>query len=360
MLEKRVLPTVMLVDDVPDNLEVLSEILESSGFYVRPHKDPVEAYSSAILEPPDIFVLDILMPELNGFELATKIKQTEVLKDVPIIFLSALNKPEDIAKGFEVGAVDYIPKPFKASEIIARVSTHVKLKKLREELETSKKNIESIVTLKVKEVTQSQLATIISLAKLAEYRDDDTGAHIERVRNYCRVLAERLSMKQEFMAKVNAEFIENIFYSSSLHDVGKVGIPDSILLKPGKLTKEEFEIMKTHTILGANAMKEVLDFYPQNPFVEMGMNIARWHHERWDGSGYPDGLKAEKIPVCAHIMALADVYDALRSKRPYKEPFSHEKATQIIVASKGSQFAPWLVEAFLSVEEEFMSIARRE
>lgn len=217
--------------------------------------------------------------------------------------------------------------------------------------------LEEIVNKKVAEISESQIATIYALVKLAESRDDDTGTHIERTSMLCKLMAQYLSLLPECKEIINDKYIDNIYKASPLHDIGKVGIPDSILLKPGKLTKEEFDIMKSHTTIGYKTLSEVQRKYKNNGFIKMGMEIAKYHHEKWDGTGYPIGLSGNEIPVSARIMAIVDVYDALRSKRVYKEAFSHEKACEIINEGRGKHFDPLIVEVFFENHEKFRDIS---
>jgi response regulator RpfG family c-di-GMP phosphodiesterase len=230
------------------------------------------------------------------------------------------------------------------------------MKKVEDELERYSKDLEKLVEEKVKEISSSQLATIYALIKLSESRDDDTGAHIERTASFCRLLAEKARSVPEYGDIVTDSFIDTIYKASPLHDIGKVGIPDSILLKPDKLTDDEFAIMKTHVRIGYETLVEVGQQYDKNEFLKMGMDIAQYHHEKWDGTGYNKGLKGTEIPLSARIMALADVYDALRSKRVYKDAFSHEKSMEIIYSNKGSHFDPVLVDLFVRYQEEFKSL----
>ena len=223
----------------------------------------------------------------------------------------------------------------------------------RKELETYNNNLKQMVKEKVKEISESQMATIFALAKLAEARDEDTGDHLKRIQIYCRLIAEKLSLRSDYKDRINAEFIDNLQKASPLHDIGKVGIRDVILLKPGKLTTEEFQEMKQHTVIGANTLEEVYQNYPGNYFVKIGIEIARSHHEKWDGSGYPDGLCGDEIPLSAQIMALVDVYDALRSKRVYKEAYSNSETKTIIIKESNRHFNPLIVETFLIFEKEF-------
>jgi putative two-component system response regulator len=297
---------------------------------------------------------------MNGFEVCERLKADEVLKDIPVLFISALSETADKVKAFSVGAVDYVTKPFQFEEVHARVETHLRLRRLQVELERHNLHLEELVTEKVREISDSQLATIHAVSKLAESRDDDTGHHIERTQTFSKVLAETLRKNPRYAGSINDTFVENIYHASPLHDIGKVGIFDNILLKPGKLTAEEFEIMKTHAMIGANTLQSVRNKYPKNAFINMGIDIARSHHEKWDGSGYPGGLTGEDIPLSARIMAVSDVYDALRSKRPYKPAFTHEKSCEIIMEGAGRHFDPAVIEAFTAVEAEFAEISLKE
>jgi len=230
------------------------------------------------------------------------------------------------------------------------------MKLIEEKLQKYNNHLEELVNDKVQEISESQMATIFALVKLSESRDDDTGAHIERTSSLCRLIAERLRALPHYMDIINDNYIDNIHMASPLHDIGKVGIPDAILLKPGKLTPSEFEIMKTHTILGFDTLYQVQKRYTQNSFLKMGMEIAKYHHEKWDGTGYPQGLSGERIPLSARIMALADVYDALRSKRVYKEAFSHEESSAIIEEGSGKHFDPLIIKVFIENRQAFQKI----
>lgn len=352
--------TIMVVDDTPANLRLLEEMLHGQGHRTLMFPSGAMALKALARKQPDLILLDILMPEMNGFEFCQKLKEDREMKKIPIIFLSALSDTESKVKAFSVGGVDYITKPFQFEEVKARVTTHLQLRKMQVESEHHSLHLEDLVQEKIKEVSDSQLATIFAVSKLAESRDDETGRHIERTRTFCKVLAEQLLNHPRDAAQLSPAFVENIYHASPLHDIGKVGIMDNILLKPGRLTAEEFEIMKSHTHIGANTLQTVLSKYPNNTFLNMGIDIARSHHEKWDGSGYPDGLAGEEIPLSARIMALADVYDALRSRRPYKEPFSHHKSFDIIMEGAGQHFDPVVIEAFTTLESEFANIPANE
>lgn len=351
--------SVMVVDDTPGNLKFLGQILHSAGYRVLQFPSGEMALQAAARKPPDLILLDIMMPGMDGFEVCQKIKSDATLQDIPIIFISALDDTESKVMAFSQGGVDYVTKPFQAEEVLARVKTHISLRWMQGEMKRYNNYLERLAQEKVQEIADSQLATILAVSKLAEYRDDETGRHIERTREFCRLLASELQRQNYDPETITDSFVDNIYHAAPLHDIGKVGISDSILLKPGKLSRKEFEIMKTHTVIGARTLVKVQTRYPQNAFVNMGIDLTRFHHEKWDGSGYPDELAGEDIPLSGRIMALADVYDALRSKRPYKEAFSHAQALEIIKKDTGSHFDPVVVKALLALEPEFAEIRDR-
>lgn len=338
-------PNILIVDDTIENLNVLAGMLKTKGYIVRPVPSGKLALLAARNKKPDIILLDINMPIMDGYEVCSILKADPALKDVPVIFISALSDLEDKSKAFEAGGVDYITKPFKLEEVNMRVETHIKLYMLTSHLQ-------SLVNDQVEELTKSHFSIIVALAKLAQSRDDSTGTHLDRIRSYCRILAHKMSTIEKFADFMTPDMIEIISEASALHDIGKVGIPDSVLLKPGKLTAEEFEVIKGHSLIGAQTLNEVAIHDKNNAFIDIGVQIARSHHERWDGTGYPDGLKGEDIPIAARIMAVVDVYDALKSKRCYKNEFPHDECVKIINEGKGSHFDPDMVDIFNSVSAE--------
>lgn len=339
-------PDIMIVDDTPANLDLLTGMLRNSGYRVRPAPSGKLAMQAAKSNPPDLILMDIAMPDMNGYEACALLKADNDLKDIPVIFISALSETVDKLKAFSSGGVDYITKPFQFEEVNARVTTHLKLHHLQSDVENYNERLEDLVQAQVKEIFESQMATIFAIARLAESRDDDTGKHLDRVQLITHFLSMKLAETPEYSRIITKSFAENIFHASPLHDIGKVAIPDSILLKPGKLTPEESEIMKTHAALGAKTLEKVWHHYQKNHFLEMGIDIALNHHEKWNGSGYPGGKSHRDIPLSARIMAVTDVYDALRSKRNYKEPFTHEKSLEIIFQGSGTHFDPDLVAVF--------------
>jgi putative two-component system response regulator len=349
--------TILIVDDTPENLRVLLELLKRQGYKVRAVPSGRLALQAAASDPPDLILLDIMMPEMDGYEVCRRLKADAKLCEIPVVFLSALDETLDKVRAFEAGGVDYVTKPFQFEEVRARVETHLRLRRLQLQLEQHNRQLRDRVEEQVREISDSQMATIVALARLAESRDKGTGKHIERVQIYCRLLASQLRERPIRGDRVDQAFIEDIVRASPLHDIGKVAIRDSILLKPGPLTPVEFDEMKSHTTLGAQTLEEVQRAYPKNGFVRMGIEIARSHHERWDGTGYPSGLAGTAIPLSARIMAVADSYDAARSRRFYKPALPHAECCAAIYRRSGTYLDPILVEAFRAIEDRFCGVA---
>lgn len=346
-------PKVMVIDDSPDALELTCEILAEQGYESAGFQTTSEAIASLEETIPDLILLDAIMPGMDGYASLKNLREIGTLKDVPILFVSGVDEPFQKVKAFRLGAVDYLTKPFHAEELNARIRTHLRLSQVRCLARAEAKSLESLVESKLLEISESQMAVIFAMAKLSESRDYETGRHMERIQIFCKILSLALRENFGFGEQIDDQFLQDIVCTSALHDIGKVGIEDAILLKPGKLTVEEFAIMKRHSIIGAETLRAIYKKYPSHASLEMGIAIARSHHEKWDGSGYPDGLARESIPLAARIMALADVYDALRARRPYKEPFAHKKAVDIIRKDSGTHFDPTVVQAFLAREKEF-------
>jgi putative two-component system response regulator len=348
--------SVLVVDDDPQSLRLMSAMLERGGLDPRPVTSGRLAIEAAVADPPDLVLLDARMPGMSGVEVCRWLKQDERLRSIPVIFLSGNAGTDDKVEAFRVGAVDYVTKPFQDQEVLSRIKTHMRLRRLQVELASHNVQLEEFIAEQVRAVTASQLATIFALAKLAEARDDDTGQHIERVQTFSKVLAEKMREMRLHAAHLTTAFIEHLYQTASLHDIGKVGTPDAVLLKPGKLTAEEFYEMKKHCALGASTLATVLERHPENQFIRMGVDVARSHHEKWDGGGYPDGLKGEAIPLSARIVALADVYDALTSNRCYRPAIGHEEVCRMVQAGRGTHFDPDVVTAFGTLEGQFRRI----
>jgi len=352
--------TILVVDDTPENIALITSLLK--GFCrTKVATNGKKALQVALSnDPPDLILLDIMMPEMDGYETCRHLKSNPQTMDIPVIFLTAKEQVEDEQMGFELGAADYITKPVSPPIVLSRVKTHLQLKKVRDFLKDKNEFLEQEVARRTKEIDNTQDVAMIAIGSLAETRDNETGNHIRRTQHYMRVLAEKLKDHPNFQHFLTDENIALLTKSAPLHDIGKVGIPDKILLKPGKHTPEEFEIMKTHTTLGRDAIiaAEKLLQTPSS-FLQFAREIAYTHHEKYDGTGHPQGLSGNDIPISGRLMALADVYDALISKRIYKEAIPHEKAVAIIKEGAGNHFDAQVVEAFLQINEQFKEIAQK-
>ncbi|ABF43060.1 response regulator receiver modulated metal dependent phosphohydrolase [Candidatus Koribacter versatilis Ellin345] len=350
--------TVLVVDDTPDNLALVGGLLKDL-YRVKVANGGARALKIAQADnPPDLILLDIMMPEMDGYEVCRQLKADPHTRGIPVIFLTAKSQVEDEQMGFELGAVDYITKPLSPPIVMARVKTHLTLKAAADFLRDQNDFLEKEVEKRTREVVAVQDVTIFVMASLAETRDTDTGNHIRRTQHYVRLLAEHLKNHPRFSGYLDDRSINVLFKSAPLHDIGKVGIPDSILLKPGKLTPEEFEIMKTHTTLGHDAIAHAEKSLGMDvAFLHTAKEIALSHQEKWDGTGYPEGLSGDDIPIAARLMAVADVYDALKCRRAYKEPMAHEKIITIMKEGRGLHFDSDIVDAFLEINEKFEEVA---
>lgn len=324
---------VLIVEDDDIAAETLEHALTRFGYEVTIARNGREALEAVRTSLYRLVVSDWEMPEMTGIELCRQIRERYTSGYIYIILLTARRGTQNVVDGLSAGADDFISKPFHPQELRVRLRAG-----------------ERILALESREVV------IFSLAKLAESRDYETGTHLERMREYCRVLAEFLSRQEKFRDRVDGGYVESIYLTSPLHDIGKVGIPDGILCKAGRLTSEEFQIMKRHTLIGSKTLEAAARAYPEAGFLRMARDIARSHHERFDGSGYPDGLAGENIPLCSRIVALADVYDALTTRRVYKPPVSHDEACRIILSESNRQFDPDIVDAFCATADRFRAI----
>jgi putative two-component system response regulator len=361
-------PTLLIVDDNPENLTVLGEILQSE-FRVRAATNGPRALELAALQPrPALALLDVMMPDMDGYQLLARLRADPALRDIPVVFVTAMDAAADEARGLGLGAADYITKPLRPAIVLARVRTQLQLLEAREVLRERNVELEAEVARRMAENQHVQDVSIHALARLAETRDPETGNHLRRTQEYVRLLAQRLQNHPRFADQLSDHVIGLLAKSAPLHDIGKVGIPDHVLLKPSKLEADEWTIMKTHAALGAEAIEQAErdgalagDGPAGRPveFLRIAKEIARWHHEMWNGHGYPDGLAGEAIPLSARLMALADVFDALISRRVYKEPMSYERARTVIEGGRGRHFDPDMVDAFLSGYDDFVAIAER-
>jgi putative two-component system response regulator len=348
--------TILVIDDNKKNIDVVLNTLQdicdvSTALSGRTALQLIKE------SPPDLILLDIMMPDLDGFEVCRILKQDKQTAEIPVLFLTGMTNVEEKLIGFDVGAVDYIIKPFEPVEMIARVKNHMALAIAKKELKAQNDILEERVAQRTRELALTQEITIDTLAGLAEYRDPETGGHIQRTKHYIEVIANVIKDLPEYNSFLDKKTIDLIVMSAPLHDIGKVGTPDHILLKPGKLTAEEFEIMKAHTTVGYATLQRAEKKLGYNSFLTYAKEIAWTHHEKWDGSGYPNRLKGNEIPIPGRMMAIADVYDALISKRVYKPPFSHTEALSIMAESRGTHFDPLMFDMFYRFESAIRTIA---
>ncbi len=351
--------TILVVDDTPANLSLLAQMLKDE-YRVKMANNGQRALELAAQAPPDLVLCDVMMPGMSGFDVCRRLKADPATAAVPVIFVTAAMDVEDEQIGFAVGAVDYIHKPLTPSIVLARVRTHMQMKRWRDFMENQSAWLQQEVTRQVDQVLQLQAASIHVMVSLAEFRDEETGNHIRRTQEYVRCLGAWMLAKGLYPETLTSVSVDQIAQAAPLHDLGKIAIPDHILLKPGRLTPDEFEIMKTHATRGYEILEQARKSMGRdNPLLLFASEITRHHHERWDGSGYPDALSGEAIPLSARLMAVADVYDALRSARPYKEPFTHQAAVALIMEGSGTHFDPSAVEAFVALQGDFVEIASR-
>ena len=360
-------PTVLLVDDTPEDLTLMSALLEDTYRVKVADRGDKAIKIAASDNPPDLILLDIMMPEMDGYEVCRVLKSSETTRGIPVIFLAAKMTLEDAQKGLAAGAVDYLIKPIFSSLLLARVAAQIALKanadwrRMRDEFLRDKNDyLEQQVTRRTHEVMAVLDVTILAMTSLAETRDSDTGNHIRRTQHYVQALARHLKTHVRFANELSDAAIDVLFKAAPLHDIGKVGIPDRILLKPAQLTPEEFEIMKTHTTLGCDAIEQAEQIVGTRvDFLRVAKEIALSHQEKWDGSGYPQGLAGDDIPLSARLMAVADVYDALISERVYKAAMPHDRAVGVVFQGRGAHFDPDMVDAFIEIQSEFQAIAQR-
>jgi putative two-component system response regulator len=351
---------ILIVDDQPINLSMLSQVL-SEKYNVRIANSGKRALDIVNSQPlPDLILLDIIMPGMDGYTVLSALKSKVSTQGIPVIFIATMDTPLDEEHGLSLGAVDYVTKPIRRAILMARVDVHLRLKQANDFLYSKHDFLEQEIRWNMEENLIIQNVSTRALAHLAEIRDPETGQHIIRTQSYVKILAEHLYKKQRYPETINNNYIDLITRSAPLHDIGKVGIPDYILLKNGKLNTDEWNVMKKHTEYGAKAIELTeQDFDQPLEFLTIAKEIARWHHERWDGSGYPDGLSKNDIPVSARLMAIADVFDALAADRVYKKAIALDEVKQIIIEGKAKHFDPIMVEAFIECFDEFSTISKQ-
>ena len=352
-------PTILVVDDSVANLSFMATVLRDH-YTVKVAKDGVKGIQLAQNEQPDMVLIDVMMPGLDGYDVCRMLKVDETTQHIPVILLTSQTESDNEQKGLDLGAVDYITRPINPVILLSRVRAHYSDAQSSRAMRINNEYLEFEVAKRARQVTAMQDITILAMASLSETRDTDTGNHLKRTQSYVRALANQLKMRGIYKDFLNDEVVEILYKCAPLHDIGKVGIPDRILHKPGRYTPDEYEIMKTHPELGRAALENAQRIAGgTNDFLEIAKEVVYCHHERWDGTGYPQGLAGDEIPVSARLMSLADVYDALISPRIYKPGMSHDDASELIVQGSGTQFDPVVVDAFLDLTFEFRAIAHR-
>lgn len=349
---------ILVVDDVEVNLIILEEIIKNMGYQAILAQSVKEAFELMKEEEniPQIILSDISMPEVDGFTFCSMLKKNPYTRNIPLIFISAMDQAADLSKGFEMGAVDYIPKPFEKTEVRMRISTHLKLYTLQKDLEDNNRRLSMIVTRQMEKMRLEQRNIMYALAKLVESRESESGTHYKNIAYNSRLLAQGMQMSTVFEKDVTDNFIETIESAAGLHDIGKIKIPDSILLKKDILTEEERKIMSTHAELGAKTLMEIYEGVERNDFINMAIDIAYYHHENWDGTGYPKGLKGQEIPLAARIVKVVDVFDALIGERVYKSALSLEESLENMEEGAGKYFDPNIIQVFMKIYRNFIGI----
>ena len=348
--------TIFVVDDNLTNLTVAKSVL-SDVYNISTINSGERLFKMLERSIPDLILLDISMPEMSGYDIIKVLKNNSRTFDIPVVFLTALNNEEIEYEGLSLGAIDYITKPFSPPLLLKRIEAHLLVESQKKELMNYANNLEKMVEEKVRTVVELKNVVLKTMAELVEHRDEITGGHIDRTQRYVKVLIDAMKDGKVYPEEVNKWDENLVIQSSQLHDVGKISVKDSILFKPGKLTFEEFEEIKNHTVFGEKIISNLIKSTTDSEFLEYARIFAISHHEKWNGKGYPKGLAGKDIPLLGRIMAIADVYDALVTDRPYKDAFSHETAVNIITADSGSHFDPTLVELFVGSHVKFSKIS---
>lgn len=344
---------ILVVDDISSNLIILTEIIRNAGYIARPVTDAKQAMSAIDTLLPNLIILDISMPDISGFEFCTWLKDNPKTREIPIIFISTYYSKADQIKCFQLGAVDYISKPFDFDEVTTRINTQLKIYKMQQELEAYNKSLYKIISGQLLRINEDQKNIMNALTKLIEVHDNRVN-YLHRIGKNSRLLAMGMQLTSRFRDEISSSFIDTIELAAQLYDIGKIGIRESILFKNASdLTREERDVLKTHTTIGANILKEIFDKNVQNQFGRMAINIAWAHHENWDGTGYPRGLSGTDIPLCARIVYLVNTYDALTNGRGYEHSYSHEDSVEYINMEAGSKFDPDIVKVFNKLHRQF-------
>lgn len=347
-------PNILVVDDVNANLALLTELIHNAGYIARPVTSAVQAANAIEALIPNLILLDISMPGTDGYVFCSMLKKNAKTRGIPVIFISAMNTPEDRIKGYEAGAVDFVAKPYEAEELLLRIGIHLKMYNMQQELELYNKKLNKIIDEQIGKIYEEQKNIIYALVKLMERRNHFIGRHLENIGRNSRILAMSLQLSTDFKDQITNSFIDAIEITSKLYDIGNITIRDNIIWKTSELNKEEMEVMKMHTLAGADILEDIFSRNRSNELMKMAIEIVKYHHENWDGSGYPEGLKGTQIPLHARIVRVVDAYDSLIYKKDLTNVYSHEESMKIINEGSGSLFDPDIIKVFNIIQEQLV------
>ncbi|MCD7826170.1 MAG: response regulator [Clostridiaceae bacterium] len=343
---------ILIVDDVPANLVILSEIIKELGYVPRPVTSVKQAQTAIEKKMPNLILLDISMPDITGFEYCAMLRADVKTRDIPIIFISALDSMDDKVKGFKLGAVDYIAKPFEKEEVTVRLQTHLKIYRMQQELESYNRRLHKMVNDQMLLVAEEQKNILHALANLIEAKEEDSGNHLQMIGTNCRLLAISLQFSLKYDKQITSSFIDEIELASQLHDLGFIAIRDEVQFKKEELTPEEWKEIQRHTVIGAQHLEDIYQQSSKNEFMRMAIDIARYHHENWDGSGYPEGLAGEDIPLAARIVRIVDAFDALNRDRCWRPAYTLQESLQLMKEGTGREYDPSIMEIFMKVQKQ--------
>lgn len=347
--------TVLIVDDIETNVKILAKMIQKMGYEAMTATSAVEAISKIEKKLPQIILLDIIMPEVDGYQLCEKIKSNVLTREIPVIFISAMEDMADQKKAFEAGAVDYLHKPYEYGEVAMRVNTHLKMYQMQKQVENNNKRLHLIVQEQSKKIENEQKRLLKAFSKFVEYHQHiGTGKHLEYVAYNSRLLAQALNFTERYENRISTAFVDAIEIGAAIHDIGKITVPKEITKKPGRLTPKEMEIMKTHTTIGFELLQSIYSDIEDSLFIETALDVVHYHHERWDGKGYPMGLSGEDIPLAARVMSIVDAYDSMMGQRCYKASLSREEALEVMHSDHGAHFDPYILEVFFKIERQLM------
>lgn len=348
------MPNILIVDDISANLVILSDMVKEAGCVPRPVINVGQAWQAIKKKIPQLILLDITMPEINGYEFCESLKHDMRTRDIPIIFISALDSVQNKIRGFKLGAVDFIVKPFEKEEVTQRINTHLKMHQMQRELERYNQQLHKMVSEQTQQIRQEEKEILQAMVELLAAREKQGTEHLDNVGHNSRLLTIGLQLSVKYEQQITTSFVDDMEAASKLHDVGKIALPDQVLLKPGHLDAKERLVMETHSVLGACQLKKVFQKNVGSNFLKMALEIAQSHHENWDGTGYPEGLQGDEIPLSARIVKVVDVFDALTHERCYKPAYDREESLRIMERGSGTHFDPGIMEVFFKIQKQLI------